>query len=289
MKAIGKLMLLIVILSLSGCQGVKMQGGYQPPILPLKITADSNGDISFDLETEFEYPTPLGTFSVGVVVNPSEYFSRSNTLTVRIDCEENFYDLHGKDFSIDFESGYYEKINLKKQGNNILLELRHPGENVASGSNVCAAPSSVHNNTDTNWFDNLFGSKVLITSTQIVKCIDVLPSSAMDAQNMNCIIFSVENNSDYAAELSPNSGDLGPLDLGIYELRFEDRFPSPCGNSQGQYIPAILPAHSNESYTCQWIGTWLPGTKGVDKLYLQVHLVNQSQYDYDRISSDINQ
>jgi hypothetical protein len=254
----------------------------------MKITADSNGDISFDLETEFEYPTPLGTFSVGVVVNPSEYFNKSNTLTVRIDCEESFYDLHGKDFSIDFESGYYEKINLTKQGNNILLELRHPGENVASGSNVCTAPSRVQNNTDANWFDNLFGPKVLITSTQIVKCIDVLPSSAMDNQNMNCIVFSVENNSDYDAKLSPNSGDLGPLNLGIYPLRFEDNFPSPCGNSQGNAIPITLSAHSNETYTCQWIGTWLPGTKEVEKLYLQVHFVNQDKYEYVRISSAIS-
>lgn len=285
MKILG-LLISLGTLFLSGCQGTKFQGGYQPPALPLKITVDTNGNISFDLEQEVEYPTPLGTFSVGVVVDPVAYFNKDNTLTVRIDCNDSFYDLHGKDFSIDFDSGYYKKINLTKQGNNILLEVRHIDK---SGSHACVIPTNapVNNSSSSNWFESLFISKVTITSTQLVKCIDILPASAMDGQNMKCIIFSVQNNSEYDAQLSPNSGDLGPLNLGIYPLRSDDRFPSPCGNIPGKYNPVTLSAGSEETYICQWIGTWLPGTKGVDKLYLQVHFVNQSQYEYERISSDV--
>jgi polar amino acid transport system substrate-binding protein len=82
------------------------------------------------LENEIKYPTPLGTFSVGVVIDPVEYFKKDKTLTVRLDCEDSFYDLHGQDFNIEFESGYYQKISLAKRGDDILLDVQRMGSNI---------------------------------------------------------------------------------------------------------------------------------------------------------------
>ena len=99
-----RILLFFVVILLTGCKGVTGQVSYQPPVIPLTVTIDTNGKINFELDTKVEYPTPLGTFSVGVVVDPVEYFSVKNTLTIRVDGQEdNIYDLHGKDFEISFE------------------------------------------------------------------------------------------------------------------------------------------------------------------------------------------
>jgi hypothetical protein len=152
MKVI-KMLILATVLVLTSCQGVKLVGGYQPPLIPVKITVDSAGKVGFEFEAEIEYPTPIGTFSAGVVVDPTEYFNKDNTLTVRLDCDDQFYYLHGKDFSLDFESGYYEKINITKRRNDIFLELRRIG--VASAD--CPTPlydssaiSNIHMSTDSS-------------------------------------------------------------------------------------------------------------------------------------------
>ena len=144
MKIINKLVMILLISLISGCRGVTGQAGYQPPVLPLKVTIDTSGKIGFDLETDIEYPTPLGTFSVGIVVDPIEYFNRSSTLTIRLNCEDNFYDLHGKNFSVELESGYYEKINLTKRGDDILLDLRR------IGSTSVNCPTVSNNQANTN-------------------------------------------------------------------------------------------------------------------------------------------
>ena len=123
-------------LLLTGCQGVTGQFSYRAPIIPLKLSVDTNKKISFELENEIDYPTPLGTFSAGVVVDPVSYFNKASTLTVRIDCQDTFYDLHGQDFSLDFESGYYKKVNLAKRGNDLFLELQRLG----SDSTNCPGP-----------------------------------------------------------------------------------------------------------------------------------------------------
>lgn len=130
----------LISLFFTGCEGMSVQGSYQPPIIPLKVSVDTNRKISFEVEKEIDFPTSLGTFSVGVVLNPDEYFHKGNTLTVRLDCEDYFYDLSDKDFSIEFSSGYYEKIDLTKRGDNILLELRRRDGNTSGELADCPTP-----------------------------------------------------------------------------------------------------------------------------------------------------
>ncbi len=115
----------IVILGilLTSCQTVGVEVGYKPPVLPLRVSINSWGEITFGVEGNVEIPTFLGTFSAGIVVDPARKFNAQNILTVRVNGEDHFYDLHGEDFDLEFESGYYEKITLRKNGNSIVLEL----------------------------------------------------------------------------------------------------------------------------------------------------------------------
>lgn len=115
---------IIIPLLISACQGVIGQASFQPAGTPLVITIDTQGKIEFSVETNVKYPTPLGTFSVGLVVDPAKYFQVENTLTVRVNDEDHIYDLHGQDFQIDFAPGYYEKVAFEKSKENILLVLR---------------------------------------------------------------------------------------------------------------------------------------------------------------------
>jgi hypothetical protein len=122
-----KMLILSVALALTGCQAVKLVGGFKPIGTPIKITVDSNGQVGFELEKEIEYPTAIGTFSAGVVLDPVAYYQKESTLTVRIDCMDQFYDLNGRDFSLDFESGYYEQIKLEKRGKDLFLVVNRIG------------------------------------------------------------------------------------------------------------------------------------------------------------------
>ena len=112
-----------LFLIVSSCQNVTGEVYYRPYATPLTITVNSRGEISLSISSEITLPTPLGTFGIGVVINPNEKFNVENTLTIRMNGQDSFYDLHGQDFSISFESGYYKKIKLQKNGLNILLEL----------------------------------------------------------------------------------------------------------------------------------------------------------------------
>jgi hypothetical protein len=90
----------------------------------MSISVNTKGDISFSIQGEVSYPTPLGTFAVGVILDPASHFGVANTLTVRVDGnQDTIYDLHGEDFDIVFNSGYYKQISLYKKGSNLFLEI----------------------------------------------------------------------------------------------------------------------------------------------------------------------
>lgn len=111
--------LIAITIYLQGC-GAKIS--YHPPIVPVEISIDTNGNIT--VEANGSISTPIGTFEAGIYANPSEYFNTEATLTVRLNGRDIIYPLEGTDFNISFSSGYYKQINLIKNNNNILLELR---------------------------------------------------------------------------------------------------------------------------------------------------------------------
>jgi hypothetical protein len=114
----------LITIFLSGCN-VKGEGSYQPPVIPLVVSIDTNGAISFSVAAKISAPTPLGTFAVGVVVDPVKKYNVPNVLTIRVDGKEDrFYNLEGNDFDLKFESGFYENIRMQKTGKNLLLEIK---------------------------------------------------------------------------------------------------------------------------------------------------------------------
>ncbi len=97
--------------------------GYQPPLIPVKVSVDTKGVIS--VSTTSSVVTPIGIFSVGLYTNPSEYFNVKNTLTVRQDGQDTIYPLSGpgKIAEVHFSPGY-EILQLKPEGQNLLVEVR---------------------------------------------------------------------------------------------------------------------------------------------------------------------
>ena len=118
-----RLALLVFFLLFTGCQSITVEGGYTPPGIPVRVSIDSNGQLKFTAESNVELPTPLGTFDVGLVIEPIVYFGVENALTVRYNGQDHFYNLHGQDFNITFESGCYKDIKFSKTNNNLFLEL----------------------------------------------------------------------------------------------------------------------------------------------------------------------
>jgi hypothetical protein len=141
MRVIKISLLIFLSLILTSCD---LAFGYRPPVIPLSISIDTRGQVTFSVEQEVKLPTPIGTFSVGVIMDPAVYFGVQNTLTVRYNGEDHIYDLHGQDFTITFASGYYKKVAVSKRGSNLLLELKQKNGNNPSTD----APDNPNNSSE---------------------------------------------------------------------------------------------------------------------------------------------
>lgn len=128
---------------------VGAQVDYSPPLIPIVVSINTFGEISVQPRAGIDVPIPrwLGDLEVNAIaqVEAADYFGVENVLTVRVDGEDHFYDLDGGQFSVEFESGYYEKVALNTDGRgNILLEVDRTstGSNPASGSEKSGGSSS---------------------------------------------------------------------------------------------------------------------------------------------------
>lgn len=137
--------LCISSLLLIACQQVGGQLTYHPPVVPLKISVNTWGEI--DIEASGEIVTPLGTFEVGVVAQPDQFFDGvENTLTILIDDEACYYGLSDQNFEVELEPGQYDKIALRQENGNIFLELDGPGYTGCSQRPVTSVLGKVHGN-----------------------------------------------------------------------------------------------------------------------------------------------
>ncbi len=110
------------LMSLTACSGSTEQGLFvEYNVGLLSVTMDSNGSISFGVSTEFTIPSLVGSFTVGYYVDPARELNLPSALVIRTPTRDYVYDLHGQDFEIEFDSGYYERIRLVKSENNIIL------------------------------------------------------------------------------------------------------------------------------------------------------------------------
>lgn len=132
----GKWVVLVTVsLFLGGCNAIAAEGVYHPTGIPLQVSVNTWGEVNFSVDTGVNVPTPIGVFEANVIIDPArELNNGQSTLTIRLDGQDQIYDLHGADFTIEFESGYYEKINIDKHGNNLLLEIRQAAASVSKAA-----------------------------------------------------------------------------------------------------------------------------------------------------------
>lgn len=114
------LLCIMVMLSLSACKG---SVSYQPPLIPITITIDTDGQVTLSVGGSVQ--TSLGTFSADLSTKIADLTpDAEGTLTVQIDGKYIVYDLkENEDFEINLESGYYRQVGLQRQGKNWILTV----------------------------------------------------------------------------------------------------------------------------------------------------------------------
>jgi hypothetical protein len=116
-KLISTLLFCSICISLTACSG-SISVGYQPPLLPIKISINTNGELQVSWDNSIQ--TPYGTFSAKVSSNLAElYPDKKGVLIVNVDGVNSVYNLDGRtDINITLESGYYKQVELRKEGLN---------------------------------------------------------------------------------------------------------------------------------------------------------------------------
>jgi len=109
-----------------GC-GPEVEVGYQPPLVPIRISINTSGDIKVELSGS--YATPIGIFDVGggitIASLRDEYANR--VLIVRVDNEAVIYELEeGKQFVVTFDDSntLYKRVAfIQETTGDVVLEL----------------------------------------------------------------------------------------------------------------------------------------------------------------------
>lgn len=126
-------MAFLLILTGSACSAIEsllgedspaaLEFSYETPILPLKVTVNTWGEVNLGVSPHLA--TPLGTFEASAIADPTRYFDGvQNTLTIRIDDQDCIYDLNGKDFSFDLQGNNYQLVQLSTENRSIFVELK---------------------------------------------------------------------------------------------------------------------------------------------------------------------
>lgn len=177
----------VFIVACSGSVSV----GYQPPVVPVKISINSNGELQVSWENSIQ--TPYGTFSAEVSTDLSELYSdRSGVLIVNVDGINTVYDLNGNDnITVTLESGYYQQVELRKEGKNWYFEARRIINDSAIGR-----PSEYD-----DVLEYIYANQIK-TSNPATWCI---PSSA-SCNEPNYAEATIHNNSQYDLSLYHEDG-----------------------------------------------------------------------------------
>ena len=133
----------------------EIEVGYQPPVIPVRISINSRGEVN--ASASYEWVTPIGVFDVGggVSVNAIRNDYSSNILIVRVDDKASVYELkEGARFDVSFDDSntLYKKVAFHKEPNgDIILEL----ESVRGNNEDSQSESS--SNSSNYWCDDLDG------------------------------------------------------------------------------------------------------------------------------------
>jgi hypothetical protein len=185
--------MLLICHLLAGCgDESKVSFGYRPPLLPVQISIDSQGNLEVSFAGNVQ--TPIGTFSAGLVADRHNFFPNAEgTLTVRIDGRDTVYDLQGQEnIHINLESGYYKQIDLRKNGNNWYLEVAkiasspstHPVAATPSHIFASGCDSTAKDHTEPRLWrrepNRMNGPKVKFLQTRLLELGYELPTAGAD-------------------------------------------------------------------------------------------------------------
>lgn len=152
-------LLVASMIVLSGCQPqTVIEAGYQPPIVPVRISVNSRGEVGISAYNEII--KPIGTFDLSDLVSVDTIRSQyaNNILIVRVDNEATVYQLEeGNQFDIIFndENTLYKVVAFYKEaGGDIILEL----ESVY----VSSEPEGSESNSSNYSCDDLNGVKLSV-------------------------------------------------------------------------------------------------------------------------------
>jgi hypothetical protein len=106
-------------------QPIGLEMEYHPPVIPVKLTINTFGEVSFSSDDLIVIPTEIGTFEFNVITDPVKELGVENVLIIRLGDRDTVYDLYGQRFRLEFDSADYEQVAIEGFGNgSLLLEIR---------------------------------------------------------------------------------------------------------------------------------------------------------------------
>ena len=98
---------------------------YHPILIPVLVSINSLGEVTFKPTAELSVPTPIGVFQVGAYLESHPFVQApQHYLIIRIDDQECAYDLHGDNFKVNLEGGNFQLVSMSTENENILIELK---------------------------------------------------------------------------------------------------------------------------------------------------------------------
>jgi len=114
----------------------------------LSVRIDAEGTITFRVPAGVEMPALLGSGEPDDAFNPTSFYGVPNTLTIRINGRDLFFDLHGTLFRLEYRSLAYHTTDLIQYGKDLILMVE-PG--ARSTDTVTLLPINERIKTETVW------------------------------------------------------------------------------------------------------------------------------------------
>lgn len=112
---------LALVLFVSAASTAECAAVYRPLALPLEITVNQKGEISFATVSP-QIPTPIGTFSVYSNVAFPQY----KTLTIILGTTRHVYDMGNNNFEVKIPNDRKGQSKIIYEGGNIIVVIPDP-------------------------------------------------------------------------------------------------------------------------------------------------------------------
>lgn len=114
----------------------------------LSVRIDAQGTVDFRVPEGVKMPALLGSREPDDAFNPTSYYGVPNTLTIRINGRDLFFDLHDTLFRLEYRSSVYHTTDYIQYGKDLILMVE-PGMRTAE--TVTLIPINERIKTDALW------------------------------------------------------------------------------------------------------------------------------------------